>query len=350
MKKLILVLNAGSSSLKMELFDLKSLRSLGEKKFEEIGSEKTAHTASLKRGIQEFLKEKKLRHIHDIATIGHRVVHGGEKYASPVKVTAQVIKDIKRFASLAPLHNPANLVCILACQKLFPKVSQVACFDTAFHRTMPEKAFLYALPLRLYKKYGIRRYGFHGLSHAYVASEARKKFGFKKTRRMITCHLGNGCSLTAVLNGKSMDTTMGFTPLEGVPMGTRSGDIDPSIIFYLMRRGLPAKKIEHILNHESGLKGLSGISSDVRMLLKKKKSRFARLTLEIFCYRVAKAISALTAPLGGLDCLVFTGGIGEKATSLRKKILHQLPFKNFKTLVIPTDEEKYIAQLTKKKI
>lgn len=353
MQKTILVINAGSSSLKMELFEWKNLRSLGQQKFEEIGSGKTAHAIALKRGIRKFLKEKRLRHLREVAAIGHRVVHGGEKYAKPVIATNQVIKDVKHFALLAPLHNPANLACILACKKLFPKVKQVACFDTAFHRTMPEKAFLYALPLALYRKFGIRRYGFHGLSHAYVMEEARRKLGRTQTKRMITCHLGNGCSLTAVLNGKSVDTTMGFTPLEGIPMGTRSGDIDPSIILYLLEKGWNTKKIEHMLNHESGLKGLSGIASDVRTLLSKMQrgsraeKRAAKLAFEIFCYRAAKAISALTASLGGLDCLVFTAGIGEHAPSLRKKIIHQLPFKNFTTLIIPTDEEKYIAKLTK---
>lgn len=331
----------------MELFDWKNLRSLKEIKFEEIGSSKNAHEKALKKGVKQFLKEKIIENLRSVSAIGHRVVHGGEKYSKPVVVTKKVISDIKRFALLAPLHNPANLACILACKKLFPKIPQVACFDTAFHRTLPEKAFLYALPHVLYKKFGIRRYGFHGLSHEYVFHEAQKKLGKTKTRKTITCHLGNGCSLTAIRKGKSIDTTMGFTPLEGVPMGTRSGDIDPSIIFYLMKNGYSAKKIEHLLSYESGLKGLSGISSDVRTLLK-NKSKSAKLALEIFCYRIAKGIGGLTAVLGGLDCLVFTGGIGEHAPKLRTKILKNIPFKHFKTLVIPTDEEKHIATLTKR--
>ncbi len=350
--KFILVINAGSSSLKFELFDAKTLASVFEGKFEEIGSGKNTHEKALKKAAallsrklprKEFLRA-------DIAAIGHRVVHGGEKYFKPARITNTVISDIKKFSSLAPLHNPANLACIMACKKLFPGIPQVACFDTAFHQTIPQKTFLYALPIKLYKRYGIRRYGFHGLSHEYVFNEAEKKLGREKTRRVITCHLGNGCSLTAIRNGKSVDTTMGFTPLEGVPMGTRSGDIDPSIIFFLIRMGLPAKKIERMLNFESGLKGMSGISSDIRILLGKNLARIkiaARLAIEVFCYRTAKAITGLTAALGGLDCLVFTGGIGENSSYIRKKILSQIPFKNFKTLIIKTDEEKYIARLTK---
>lgn len=342
MQKAILVINAGSSSLKFELFEAKSLRSIYEGKFEEIGSSKKAHEKALKKAMADGRQIGQ----NSIIAIGHRVVHGGGKYAKPVFITKKIITDIKRFALLAPLHNPANLACILACGKLFPGVPQVACFDTAFYSTLPKKAFLYALPRSLEKKFSIRKYGFHGLSHEYVFHQAQKKLGKAKTKRTITCHLGNGCSLTAIKNGKAVDTTMGFTPLEGVVMGTRSGDIDPSIIFYLLQKGWPAKKIEHMLNYESGLKGLSGMTSDLRVLIK-SKSKSAKLAIEIFCYRIAKTIGALAVGLGGLNCLVFTGGIGEHAASLRKKILHQLPFKNFKTLVIPTDEEKYIAQLTK---
>lgn len=343
MPKTILVINAGSSSLKFELFEAKSLRSIHEGKFEEIGSGKKAHEQALEKAARTLPRTY-------IVAIGHRVVHGGGKYAKPVLITKKVIADIKRFALLAPLHNPANLACVLACGKLFPGIPQVACFDTAFYSTLPEKAFLYALPRKLFKKFGIRKYGFHGLSHEYVFHQAQKKLGKVKTKRTITCHLGNGCSLTAIKNGKAIDTTMGFTPLEGVPMGTRSGDIDPSIIFYLLKKGWSAQKIEHLLSHESGLKGLSGQTSDVRKLLK-ARSKFAKLALEIFCYRIAKAIGALAVALGGLDCIVFTGGIGEHAASLRRKIFRMIPSslrQKIIVLVIQTDEEKHIAQLTKK--
>lgn len=343
MKKYILVFNAGSSSLKFELFDFQTLRSLYEYHFEEIGSDKMGeYTKKAFHMLQSFLHKGK------IMKIGHRVVHGGAKYSKSTLISNKVIADIRKFSNLAPLHNPANLAVILACKKLFPKIPQVACFDTAFHHTIPEKAYLYALPRSLFKKYGVRKYGFHGLSHEYVFHEAQKKLGKSKTKRTITCHLGNGCSLTAILDGKSVDTTMGFTPLEGIPMGTRSGDIDPGIIFFLARKGWKIQKIEHMLQHESGFKGMAGVS-DVRTVLKKAKhgNRQAKLALEIFCYRTAKAISGLTASLGGLDCLVFTGGIGEHAGNLRKKIVSMLPFHGFKILVVPTDEEKHIVHLIK---
>lgn len=335
----ILVLNAGSSSLKFEVFDDK-LKSLFEGNFDNHG-----------KPIKDFsaLVKKIMKKVGKVDAVGHRVVHGGEAFTKPAKITPKVIAAIRRLSHLAPLHNPPNLACILAAKKLFPKAVQVAVFDTAFHQTMPEKAYLYGLPFSLAKKSHIRRYGFHGTSHQYVFEQARKKLGKKVTRRTITCHLGNGCSMAAILNGKVVDTSMGFTPLEGIPMGTRSGDLDPAIIFYLMEKGFSAKKIETMLNNESGLKGVSEISSDMRDLWAayKKGNEKARRALEWFAYRIAKYIGAYTVTLGGLDCLVFTGGMGEHAWYLRKWILSYLKWlPRKKVAVIPTDEEFQIAKQT----
>lgn len=345
----LLVLNSGSSSLKFELFEKSGakLKSLFDGHFDNHGKLIKDFETSVKNALQTLLKNRVLKNLSEISAVGHRVVHGGEKYTKPTKITAAVIQKIKRLCKLAPLHNPPNLACILAAKKLLPNATQVAVFDTAFHQTMPEKAFLYGLPYAFYKKFGIRRYGFHGTSHQYVFEQAQKRLGKKLTKRTVTCHLGNGCSITAILNGKVIDTSMGFTPLEGVPMGTRSGDIDPAIIFYLMENGFSANEISAILNKESGLKGVSGISSDVRDLwrLYKKKNPAAIRALEWFAYRIAKYIGAYSAALGGLDCVVFTGGIGENAWYLRKWILAYLKgFPKNRVLVIPTDEELKIAE------
>lgn len=345
----ILVLNAGSSSLKFELFEKSGakLKSLHCGHFDNHGKPIKDFDVLVKNAIQEFLKNRVLKNPVEIRAVGHRVVHGGEKYTKPTKITPAVIKEIRKLCKLAPLHNPPNLACILAAKKLLPFASQVAVFDTAFHQTMPEKAFLYGLPYSFYKKFRVRRYGFHGTSHQYVFEQAKKQLGKKLTKRTVTCHLGNGCSITAILNGKAIDTSMGFTPLEGVPMGTRSGDIDPAIIFYLMENGFSANEISAILNKESGLKGISGISSDVRDLWARyqKKDPASIRALEWFAYRIAKYIGAYSAALGGLDCVVFTGGIGENAWYLRKWILAYLKgFPKERILVIPTDEELKIAE------
>lgn len=340
----LLILNAGSSSLKFELFEAgaqpsnKNLKSLFCGHFDNHGKPI--------RNFEELIK-KAIKNMHGIQAVGHRVVHGGEKYTKPTKITPSVIVEIRRLCKLAPLHNPPSLACILACKKLFPKTPQIAVFDTAFHQTMPEKAYLYGLPYFFYKKNKIRRYGFHGTSHQYVFEQARKKLGKKATARTVTCHLGNGCSITAILNGKVIDTSMGFTPLEGVPMGTRSGDIDPAIIFYLLRCGFSAKKIEEILNKASGLIGISEISSDVRDLWAAYQTGepSAIRALKWFAYRIAKYIGAYSASLGGLDCVVFTGGIGENAWYLRRWILSYLKgFPHKRVLVIKTDEELKIAE------
>lgn len=339
----ILVLNAGSSSLKFALYSslLKNnLMEIYRGHFDNHGRPIRNFGAAVKKALSQ------LPSAHILAT-GHRVVHGGEAFYQPTPITPAVLNEIKKLTSLAPLHNPPNIACIEAAKKLLPSAKHVVIFDTAFHHTIPQKAFLYGIPYSLARKLKIRRYGFHGISHQYVFEQAKKKLGAKRTRRTISCHLGNGCSITAILNGKSVDTSMGFTPLEGVPMGTRSGDIDPAIIFHLARAGLPLKKIERMLQEESGLRGVSEISSDMRDIWKRAKEKDARAlrTVEWFSYRIAKYVGAYAAALGGLDCLIFTGGLGEKAHYVRKSTLSYLAYlKAFRTLVISTDEEQKIAE------
>ncbi|MFA6521224.1 MAG: acetate kinase [Candidatus Gracilibacteria bacterium] len=347
----ILVLNAGSSSLKFELFSTKNktVESLFESQLDNHGKPIDDFNEAVKSSLEILIREKVIKNIDEINAIGHRVVHGGEKYTEPTLINPKVIAEIEKVSHLAPLHNPPNLACIHVCKKMFPGLKQVAVFDTSFHQTMPEKAFLYGLPYYLYKKFRIRKYGFHGTSHSYVFEQARKKLGTAKTRRTITCHLGNGASIAAIKNGKVIDTSMGFTPLEGIPMGTRCGDIDPAIIFYLREQNFTDNEIFKMLNKESGLLGISEISSDVRDLWAKyqKRNEAAVRTLQLFAYRIAKYIGSYAAALGGVDCIVFTGGIGENAFYLRKWILGYIkPFLNPKVLVIHTDEEKKIAQET----
>ncbi len=355
----ILVFNAGSSSLKFEIFEAlrqaqgDKLKSLFEGHFDNRGKPIKNFDAAVRQALHQIMQKKIIKNTAEVKAMGHRVVHGGEHFTKPEKITPKIIATIRKLAVLAPLHNPPNLACILACKKLFPKALHVAVFDTAFHQTMPEKAYLYGLPFSLAKKLHIRRYGFHGTSHQYVFEQARKKLGVKKTRRTITCHLGNGCSIAAILNGRVVDTSMGFTPLEGIPMGTRSGDLDPAIIFYLMKKGFSANEIETMLQKKSGLIGVSEISSDMRDLWAAygKGNKKARRALEWFTYRIAKYIGAYTASLGGLDCLIFTGGTGEHAWYLRKWILKYLK-KLAKpiVLVISTDEERKIAEETLKQV
>jgi len=366
----ILVINAGSSSLKFQLFQSdKNFACLYKGIVDRIGQKNSInHTDAVKLALQTLLRKKVIKNLGEIQAIGHRVVHGGEKYRNAAKLTRQVVAEIKRLCALAPLHNPPNLAAIMACTKAVKNVPQVAVFDTAFHQTLPEVAYLYTIPLQLYKKYGIRRYGFHGTSHHYVARETIKLLG-KKNSKIVTCHLGNGSSVCAVLNGKSIDTSMGFTPLEGLPMGTRCGDLDPAIVYKLQEiLKLGTKEIDELLNKKSGLKGLSGISSDIRDLWKNyKKNRLARLALSILAYRTAKYIGAYSAAMKGLDAITFTAGIGENAWYLRKEICGYLPHfgvkidaaknrKNstqiqakksrVKVFVIPTNEEKEIAMET----
>lgn len=291
--------------------------------------------------------------INHVEVVGHRVVHGAQEFKRPVLINKSVIQKIRQCCALAPLHNPANLTGILACKTLLPGIRQVAVFDTAFHQTLPDYAYIYGLPYEYYKRFGIRKYGFHGTSHQYVAYEAARILRKPLTKlKIITCHLGNGCSITAVDRGYSIDTSMGFTPLEGLIMGTRCGDIDPALVTYIMRKKkFNILKIDDILNKASGLRGISGISNDMRILEEKSKmkDRRARLAINIFIYRIKKYIGAYTAIMAGCDALVFTAGIGEHQKRIRDRICRGI-FSSLKIkpkiLVIPTDEELMIARQT----
>ncbi len=359
----ILVINCGSSSLKFSLLD-------SSKSFTPIKKGLIDRVKNHKEAIKTALKSLEGE---EITAVGHRVVHGGEKYSQPTKITPAVIREIKKLGKLAPLHNPVNLEGILATKKLLPKIPQVAVFDTAFHQTMPQKAFLYALPQKLYKKNNIRRYGFHGTSHKYVVSETLKKLGTKKAK-IISCHLGNGSSITASINGKSIDTSMGLTPLEGVMMGTRCGNIDPSIPLHLQESlKMKPQKIYEMLNKHSGLKAISKISFDMRKIYEKslKNNKSALFTIEMLSYQIAKYCGSYAAALNGLDAITFTGGLGEKAFYVREqtckylgfmglkldkrknsanKELISTPKSTIKVFVIPTNEEKQIAIETQKTI
>ena len=311
----------------------------------------------------------------DIRAVGHRVVHGAERFTGSVRIDSEVLKALEDFSALAPLHNPPNLAGIRAAMALMPDVPHVAVFDTAFHQTLPQHAFLYALPYDLYAKHRIRRYGFHGTSHRYVTEVAAKVLGRPLGQtNLITCHLGNGCSMAAVSGGKSVDTSMGLTPLEGLVMGTRSGDVDPAIVLHLVRAlGMTADEVDDLLNRRSGLVGISGLaSSDMRdvMAAAEAGNQRADLALEIFCYRIRKYIGAYTAVLGRVDGLVFTGGIGENAADIRRRACRGLEPMGYilddarnaatdrrprdvaddgsphRILVIPTDEEMVIARDT----
>lgn len=373
---LILVINCGSSSAKYQLFDVGQRKSLAKGLVERIGQEQSAihhHTDGYtldKRVdckdhyiaidiIVDVLTNKThgvISSKEDIIGIGHRVVHGGEEFKSSTLITDKVIRSIEKYSELAPLHNPPSLAGIRACAATLKGIPQVAVFDTSFHQTMPPKAFLYGLPFEYYKKYGIRKYGFHGTSHRFVAEEAgvMLKRSLKKLK-LITCHLGNGCSMAAIEGGRSVDTSMGFTPLEGLLMGTRSGDLDPAVVFYLMEKErLSPERISDILNKESGLLGLSGISNDMRDILKGARSKGqgavrAKVALDIFAYRIKKYIGAYCAAMGGLDAVVFTAGISEHNPWLIKKLTKELkkivPDK-VKFMVIPTNEELLIARDT----
>jgi len=389
----VLVLNCGSSSVKYQLFDMPEGRILAKGLVQRIGEEQSEafqkagdfeirfveRIKDHKQGLQVIQKmltdpaKGPIKSMSEIGACGHRVVHGGEAFTGSVNVDEKLEEVIDEYSDLAPLHNPPNLAGIREAKKMFGNIPQVACFDTAFHQTIPERAYLYALPYEMYEKYKIRRYGFHGTSHRYVARKAAAimKRG-KYEVDLITCHLGNGCSITAVKNGKSVDTSMGLTPLEGLVMGTRTGDFDPAIIFYLIRKGYKTEELDRIFNKQSGLLGVSGISNDVRDLEEKagKGERKAKLALDIFAYRIRKYIGAYLAVLNGCDGIVFTGGIGENGVRMRKRILENLenlgikiddkkneaivgkadnieaPDSRIKVFVIPTDEEGAIAHDT----
>lgn len=341
----ILVINSGSSSIKYKLFDMPSERLILKGVIEHIG-EAGSTFSNHYAGLKIILEEIKL-----VDAVGHRVVHGAEKFKKPTLVDRNVIRGIKKCCAIAPLHNPANLSGILACQRLLPGVKQAAVFDTAFHQSIPEHAYIYGLPYDYYQKLGIRKYGFHGTSHEYVAEEASRilKKPLNKLK-LITCHLGNGCSITAIDKGRSVDTSMGFTPLEGLIMGTRCGDTDPALITHIMRKKkIDTEEMDRILNKESGLKGISGISNDMRLLEEKAKAgnRRAKLALDIFVYRIRKYIGAYLSVLCDLDALIFTAGIGENQVGIRDNIcrgLFNYLGKRPKIMVIPTNEELMIAR------
>ncbi len=386
----VLVINCGSSSLKYEVFQMPQRASLGRGLVERIGELKGKITHSGPKGeharevqvphhkaamelVREALTDPAqgpLSRLEEITGVGHRVVHGGEQYAASVVIDDDVVKAIEKNVELAPLHNPPNLIGIREAMALLPGVKQVAVFDTAFHQTMPPAAYLYGLPYELYEKYRIRRYGFHGTSHRYVASRAMELMKrFPENTNVITCHLGNGASVTAIEHGKSIDTSMGFTPLEGLVMGTRSGDIDPAIIDFLDRRGYTTAEVNALLNKKSGLLGLSGISNDLRDLEAEaaKGNQRALQALEVYAYRVRKYVGAYVANLVKVDALVFTGGIGQHGVRMRERICHRLenlgifmdygvntslgsgegtvstPYSPIAILVIPTNEELQIA-------
>lgn len=390
----ILVINAGSSSLKYQLINMKDESVLAKGNVERIGlpdpllkhtpqgrdtvvikGDYKDHVAAIKKVI-EILTDKEygvIESMDEIAAVGHRVVHGGEQFSSSVIIDDEVMKAIEANIELAPLHNPANIMGINACKSVMPNTPMVAVFDTAFHQTMPEKAYMYAIPYEAYKEYGVRRYGFHGTSHKYVAQKAAAMLGKPiESLKIITCHLGNGSSIAAVDGGKSVDTSMGFTPLEGLPMGTRSGSLDPAILSYMMeKKNLSYEEVNKILNKESGMLGLSGLSSDFRDLHKAaaEGNKRAQLALDVFNYEVKKYIGAYAAAMGGVDCIVFTAGVGENTPRVRAEACYGLEFmgvkidkqrnetvgnegeistddSKVKVLVIPTNEELMIARET----
>jgi len=322
----ILVINSGSSSIKYQLFQMPEEKVIARGILEKIGEEIANHEEGI-NSIIKMLTDGKggiISSVDEIAGIGHRVVHGGEEFTASVLITDGVIGEIEKYSDLAPLHNPPNLMGIMACKKYLPHAVQVACFDTAFHHTLTPKAYLYAIPYELYRKYKIRRYGFHGTSHLYVSRRLANILNRdKEDLNIITCHLGNGCSVTAVEKGMSVDTSMGFTPLEGLVMGTRSGDIDPAIVFYLAHKGYSTEELNNLLNKKSGLLGISEISNDMRNLFaaKEKGDEKAKIAIDIFCYRLRKYIGAYLAVLGKTDTIIFTGGIGENQPAIREESL-----------------------------
>lgn len=346
-KKKVLVINCGSSSLKYEVYEMPSERSLGKGLVERIGEiighiEQKSPTGVYERELQisdhkcameivvKALTDKKvglIKAIDEISAVGHRVVHGGERYASSVLIDQDVIEAIDENSELAPLHNPANLTGINETQQILPDVKQVAVFDTAFHQTLPAASYLYGLPREFYDKFKIRRYGFHGTSHRFVASKALEMIHrVPQNTNVISCHLGNGASVTAIENGKSVDTSMGFTPLEGLIMGTRCGDIDPSILPFLESKGYTPDELLNIMNKKSGLLGLSEISNDLRDLEKaaEEGNEKAIEALDAYAYRIRKYIGAYAANLVKVSALIFTGGIGQHGVKMRERICDRL--------------------------
>ena len=396
----ILVLNSGSSSVKFQIIetDLERMKAhqdtmLATGLVEKIGlsdsrlvlkipgkstyqdyHEILEHRAAIEWVLRALVDPEHglLKNVEEIEAVGHRVVHGGEEFASSVLMTPDVVEMIESCSVLAPLHNPANLRGYHAAHAILPDVPHVAVFDTAYHQTMPAHAYLYGIPFQFYKKHHLRRYGFHGTSHRFVSFRACQILGWKRPeKKLITCHLGNGCSLAAIDHGKSIDTSMGFTPLEGLLMGTRSGDLDPAIIPWLMAmEEMTLHQINTMLNKHSGLYGVSGVSSDMREVLKAraKGNQRADVAFRMFCYRLKKYIGAYAAALGGADAVIFTGGIGENSPEVREWTLEGMeymgieldheknaamvgdegeittPDSKVKVLVVPTNEEKVIAR------
>ncbi len=390
----VLVLNSGSSSIKYQFIDTEKKVALAKGLVDRIGmagavlshqrydgdkikiaGEILDHQIAVEYVLGVMLSKNHgvIDDKKDIEAVGHRVVHGGESFTGSVFISDEVVKVLQDNIELAPLHNPPNIKGIQACQRILPDTPQCGVFDTAFHAQMPPKSYLYGIPYELYKKYKIRRYGFHGTSHLYVSQKAAELLGKDISQlKIVTAHLGNGCSIAAIKHGKSIDTSMGFTPLEGLLMGTRSGDLDPSLILYIMgKEGLTIGEANTLLNKHSGLIGISGESSDMREILSavKDNQQRAKWAFEIFCYRIKKYIGAYAAAMGGLDALVFTGGIGENAKEVREEICKDLEFLGIElddiknsngeefisksdskaaVLRIPTNEELVIAMDTAK--
>ena len=389
----VLVINCGSSSLKYQLINSDTEDVLakglcerigidGRLVYQKAGCDKEITEAAMpthKEAIQMVLdalvndKTGAVKSLSEVNAVGHRIVHGGEKFASSVVITDEVLEAVAQCNDLAPLHNPANLIGINACKELMPGVPMVAVFDTAFHQTMPEKAYLYGLPYEYYENYKVRRYGFHGTSHSFVSKETARFLGMNlENSKIIVCHLGNGASISAVKDGKCVDTSMGLTPLEGLVMGTRSGDIDPAIMEYIsMKENRDIAGVMNVLNKKSGLEGISGLSSDFRDLTAgaKEGNKRAIAAIEVFCYRVAKYVGSYAAAMNGVDAIAFTAGIGENVGLVREKVCSYLGYlgitldaeanaksgddcvisaadSKVKVAVIPTNEELAICRET----
>lgn len=390
----VLVINCGSSSLKYQVIDSESEKVLAKGLCERIGidgrlvyqpagsekiiteSDMPTHKEAVRMVLDALVDPKNgvLKSLDEIGAVGHRIVHGGEKFTESAVITDEMLAKVEECNELAPLHNPANIIGINACRELMPGVPMVGVFDTAFHQTMPQKAYMYAVPYECYEKYGVRRYGFHGTSHSFVSKRAAEVAGIDlNNSKIIVCHLGNGASVSAVLNGKSVDTSMGLSPLEGLVMGTRSGDIDPTAVEYIAKKeGLDFDGVMNLLNKKSGVLGISGVSSDFRDLLEAqdKGNKRAKLAVDMFVYRVAKYIGAYTAAMNGVDLIAFTAGVGENNGYVREEICRYLGFMGVKidskvndathgedkkistddskvlVYVIPTNEELAIARET----
>lgn len=389
----VLVINCGSSSLKFQLINSDTEAVLakglcerigidGKLTYQPEGGEKTTedkamptHTEAIQFVIDALTDNERgvVASLDEIGAVGHRVVHGGEKFATSTIITEEVFKAIEECNDLAPLHNPANLIGIEACQKLMPGTPMVAVFDTAFHQTMPDKAFMYGLPYEYYEKYKVRRYGFHGTSHSFVSKRTAEIIGksYEDTKTVV-CHLGNGASICAVLNGKSVDTSMGLTPLEGLVMGTRSGDIDPAILEFIAKKeDMDITALMNMLNKKSGVQGVSGLSSDFRDLTAGAEAgnKRAQIAIDVFAYRVAKYVGSYAAAMNGVDVIAFTAGIGENVCLVREKVCEYLGYlgikldkeanatrgeeieistvdSKVKVYVVPTNEELAIARET----